>query len=360
MLLQSIDVSKDLLAKGDDDAWRQHVEALLHWNVLTPVLVSLDGIDAGDLREEVILKRLRQLFHRPLFGVYNALPQYHEDTVISMLDSGVANFVFDERAICLQDNVSGVVDIQQSLSSLPRSRLGLRINDVETMDQKITKWRDYIAHFFIVMHESDGEALAEKTARLLKLLKEPNASIERNQCLGLVYSNTASITAAFVEKRGIYWSRSRQSLWRKGDSSGMVQHLLDCRLDCDRDALKMRVIQAGEPPAFCHLCSYSCWGHCNGGAFSEPAGLQHLQQTLLERKQRAPPGSYTKRLFEDRRLLEQKLLEEAQELIEAETPDDIASEASDLMYFLMVRCVQAGVNVRDIEAYLDLRAKKVR
>lgn len=183
---------------------------------------------------------------------------------------------------------------------------------------------------------------------------------ERNQCLGLVYSNTASITAAFLEKRGIYWSRSRQSLWRKGDSSGMVQHLFDFRLDCDRDALKMRVIQAGEPPAFCHLCSYSCWGHCNGGTFSEPAGLQHLQQTLLERKQRAPPGSYTKRLFEDRRLLEQKLLEEAQELIEAESPDDIASEASDLMYFLMVRCVQAGVNVRDIEAYLDLRAKKVR
>lgn len=156
MLLQSIDVSKDLLAKGDDDAWRQHVEALLHWNVLTPVLVSLDGIDAGDIRDEVILKRLRQLFHRPLFGVYNALPQYHEDTVISMLDSGVANFVFDERAICLQDNVSGVVDIQQSLSSLPRSRLGLRIDDVETIDQKITKWRDYVAHFFIVYVHADN------------------------------------------------------------------------------------------------------------------------------------------------------------------------------------------------------------
>lgn len=150
MLLQVIDVAKDILAKGDSDAWSQLVDALLHWNVLTPVLISLDGIDAGDLRNEVISKRVRQLFHRPLFGVYNALPQYHEDTVISMLDNGVANLIFNERAICLQDNVGGIIDIQQSLSSLPRSRLGLRIDDTETTDQKITKWRDYIAHFFIV------------------------------------------------------------------------------------------------------------------------------------------------------------------------------------------------------------------
>lgn len=132
----------------------------------------------------------------------------------------------------------------------------------------------------------------------------------------------------------------------------MRQHLLEIRLDCDRDAIQMRVVQGGHPPAFCHLLRYSCW--------ESESGLTHLEHTLQDRLLQAPPGSYTKRLFEDSTLLRNKLLEEAQELAEAETKEDIASEAADVLYFAMVKCVAAQVSLQDVEEYLDLRAKKVR
>lgn len=174
---------------------------------------------------------------------------------------------------------------------------------------------------------------------------------ENNVTLGLVYSNAESIRAAFLERRGIYWSRSRQSLWRKGDTSGMEQILLKVQTDCDRDALKFTTIQNGNPPAFCHLLTRSCWG--------PESGFVKLQRTLQERKTNAPPGSYTKRLFDDETLLRKKLLEEAQELIEAKEKDHIASEAADVMYFMLTRCVAAGVTLSDIEAQLDKRSLKV-
>lgn len=174
---------------------------------------------------------------------------------------------------------------------------------------------------------------------------------EHNACLGLVYSNKESIRRAILEKKGIYWSRSRNSLWRKGDTSGMGQDLLQVRYDCDRDAIRMKVIQKGNPPAFCHLLSRNCWGH--------EQGLGKLQRMLEERKASAPEGSYTKRLFNDEDLLRKKLLEEVQELVEAREKDHIAAEAADVMYFLMTRCVSAGVKLADIEKHLDLRSYKI-
>jgi phosphoribosyl-ATP pyrophosphohydrolase / phosphoribosyl-AMP cyclohydrolase / histidinol dehydrogenase len=71
-------------------------------------------------------------------------------------------------------------------------------------------------------------------------------------------------------------------------------------------------------------------------------------------------GSYTKRLFDDPTLLRNKLLEEAQELAEAEEPDHVAAEAADLLYFALVRCAKAGVSIADVEAHLDRRTLKVR
>jgi len=174
---------------------------------------------------------------------------------------------------------------------------------------------------------------------------------EHGVSLGLVYSNDVSIRAAVHEKKGIYWSRSRGGLWRKGDSSGMHQELLSVSLDCDGDALRFTVIQHGTPPSFCHLMTRTCWGDVHG--------LQHLQSILQARLVSAPAGSYTHRLFTDETLLLKKLVEEAQELAEAKTHDEVAGEAADLMYFLMTRCVAAGVSLRDIEKKLDYRSLKV-
>jgi phosphoribosyl-ATP pyrophosphohydrolase len=146
--------------------------------------------------------------------------------------------------------------------------------------------------------------------------------------LGLVYSSKESVVEAVKSGRGVYYSRSRNGLWRKGDTSGSYQVLESIRLDCDADALLFRVRQMGAIPAFCHLNTRTCWG--------DEGGITALERTLAARKIDAPPGSYTKRLFDDHELLRNKLLEEAQELAEAEEPDHVAAEAADLLYFAFV------------------------
>jgi len=173
--------------------------------------------------------------------------------------------------------------------------------------------------------------------------------------LGLVYSNSESIVASLECGRGVYWSRSRNSLWRKGDTSGAIQELISISFDCDADALCFKVRQLGQPASFCHKGSRTCWGN--------DSGIPPLVRLLEERKREAPVGSYTKRLFEDHALLRNKLLEEAQEVVEAVTEQDpvhVAEEVADLLYFLMTACVAGGASLEDACQQLDMRARKVK
>jgi phosphoribosyl-ATP pyrophosphohydrolase/phosphoribosyl-AMP cyclohydrolase len=170
------------------------------------------------------------------------------------------------------------------------------------------------------------------------------------RALGLVYSNLESLRDAIVEGRGTYWSRSRNQLWVKGLTSGATQKLLGVSLDCDRDALRFVVEQA--KPGFCHENTWTCWG--------ASSGLHALEQTTWGRKEDAPEGSYTRRLFEESGLLGAKLIEEAGELSEAVTQEDVAHEAADVMYFALVAMAKAGVTLADVEAVLDERALKVK
>eukprot|EP00518_Triparma_eleuthera_P015646 CAMPEP_0197553374 /NCGR_PEP_ID=MMETSP1320-20131121/8757_1 /TAXON_ID=91990 /ORGANISM="Bolidomonas sp., Strain RCC2347" /LENGTH=399 /DNA_ID=CAMNT_0043114119 /DNA_START=32 /DNA_END=1228 /DNA_ORIENTATION=- len=157
--------------------------------------------------------------------------------------------------------------------------------------------------------------------------------------LGLVYSSRESVVAALEAGKGVYYSRSRGGLWRKGDTSGHYQTLHRIDTDCDGDALRFTVTQHGSRPAFCHLNTLTCWG--------EPVGTQHLEEVLRDRLVNAPEGSYTKRLFDDETLLRNKLVEEAQELSEATSPRHVAEELADVLYFALVRAVKAGVGMDD-------------
>jgi phosphoribosyl-ATP pyrophosphohydrolase/phosphoribosyl-AMP cyclohydrolase/histidinol dehydrogenase len=158
--------------------------------------------------------------------------------------------------------------------------------------------------------------------------------------------------AALECGRGVYYSRSRNGLWRKGDTSGHYQTLHRIDVDCDGDALRFTVTQRGDDvAAFCHLNTLTCWG--------EPRGIRHLEQTLKQRLKDAPEGSYTKRLFDDEQLLRDKLVEEAQELSEAADPQEVAGELADVLYFAMVRAAKAGVSIDDAVVELDKRARKV-
>jgi phosphoribosyl-ATP pyrophosphohydrolase/phosphoribosyl-AMP cyclohydrolase/histidinol dehydrogenase len=166
--------------------------------------------------------------------------------------------------------------------------------------------------------------------------------------LGLVYSSRQSIVESILSGKGVYHSR-RHGLWRKGDTSGATQDVIRINLDCDTDSLEFSVIQNGA--GFCHLNRPSCFGELNG--------LPALESTLKSRLDSAPEGSYTSRLFNDPGLLRSKIMEEADELCSAETREQVASEAADLLYFTLTRCVAAGVSLVDIERNLDAKARKV-
>ena len=172
---------------------------------------------------------------------------------------------------------------------------------------------------------------------------------ERGVALGLVWSSKESILEALSTGAGVYQSRKR-GLWYKGASSGDTQELISIGFDCDKDCLIFRVRQKGR--GFCHLGTASCWGPYNG--------LSRLEKTLLDRKRDAPEGSYTARLFNDPNLVAAKIKEEADELCEATSKEDIAAEAADLIYFALTRCIAANVGLEDIEKNLDLKRLKVK
>ena len=190
-------------------------------------------------------------------------------------------------------------------------------------------------------------------------------SNERGICLGLVYSSEDSVHKAIQSGAGVYYSRSHKGLWVKGATSGDTQELIAIGWDCDADALQFTVKQRGtgrldirvarllvtDPSSgFCHLQTATCFGRYSG--------LSRLEHTLQARKAAAPAKSYTARLFNDPKLLQAKIIEEANELCEASNREDIAAEAADLLYFALAKCVAADVDLAAVERNLDLKSMK--
>ncbi|KAI0903831.1 histidinol dehydrogenase [Ustulina deusta] len=190
-------------------------------------------------------------------------------------------------------------------------------------------------------------SMSWKTDRPDKLLPTVVCD-ERGIALGLVYSSEESVAESLRTQTGVYQSRKR-GLWYKGASSGDTQELVRISMDCDNDALKFVVRQTGR---FCHLEQFGCFG--------ELKGVSKLEQTLISRKKSAPERSYTKRLFSDEKLLRAKIMEEAEELCNAKTPDEVAFEAADLIYFALTKAIGAGVSLADIEKNLDSKSLKVK
>ena len=176
--------------------------------------------------------------------------------------------------------------------------------------------------------------------------------------LTLAYMNRESLSISMAEGRTCFWSRSRQELWRKGETSGNVQHIVDIIADCDRDALVVTVSKEG--PA-CHLGTDSCFNDKvylapDQGA---PFSVEGLYTLLQGRREQLPEGSYTTYLFQkglDKIL--KKVGEESTEVIIAGKAGDKAEtiyEIADLMYHVMVLMVELGISVDDVMAELASR-----
>jgi phosphoribosyl-AMP cyclohydrolase / phosphoribosyl-ATP pyrophosphohydrolase len=172
------------------------------------------------------------------------------------------------------------------------------------------------------------------------------------EVLMLAHATREALERTLAEGVMCYWSRSRGELWRKGDTSGNVQHLVSLHADCDADAILALVLPAG--PA-CHTGEWTCFG-------ALPT-LPALASTIERRAAAATaaagtPPSYTQRLLGDANLRLKKLGEEAVELAlacERGETERVAEEAADLLYHILVACRAAGSTVEDVLAALDAR-----
>lgn len=181
---------------------------------------------------------------------------------------------------------------------------------------------------------------------------------DTGRVLTLAYMNRESLEISMREGRTCFWSRSRQQLWRKGETSGNYQDILDITADCDRDALTVRVKKAG--PA-CHLGNDSCFENkvYVSSETHEAFSLDSLYELIKGRKTEKKEGSYTTYLFEkglDKIL--KKVGEECTEVIIAAKGGDRAEtiyEVADLAYHVMVMMVEQGISNADILSELKSR-----
>ena len=182
---------------------------------------------------------------------------------------------------------------------------------------------------------------------------------DTKEVLTLAYMNEESLKITLEEKRTCFWSRSRGELWRKGETSGNVQHVVSVTADCDKDALVVRVKKDG--PA-CHTGAESCFfNDLYVGEESENTrfSLKGLYDLLLQRKEERPQGSYTTYLFEkglDKIL--KKVGEECTEVIIAGKADDKKEtiyELADLTYHALVLMAQMGITVEEVRDELASR-----
>lgn len=297
--------------------------------------VALTGqalVDADELSKQDILsfiKSFNTTFNSISLKINDSTKFTNED-LIELLNNGItALFIIDNNTYASE--VGNSINISKerlitstSLKIIPASQLTAETFYNELLSQLKTDRKDDLYTTLVV---------------------DTN---ERS--LGLVYSSKESIKLAIEKSQGVYYSRSRKGIWIKGETSGNRQILKQISIDCDGDALQFVVEQVND--AFCHLNTNTCFGDYQ-------YGLLELQKVLSQRLVDAEVGSYTKRLFNDDELLNAKIKEEAEELTEAQTKDEVAWEAADLFYFAMTKLVSKGVTLKDVETNLKLKHLKV-
>ncbi len=175
-----------------------------------------------------------------------------------------------------------------------------------------------------------------------------------NNVLMLGYMNEDAYEQTLKTGKVTFWSRSRQCLWTKGETSGNFLNLVSIKSDCDNDTLLVRVNPVG--PA-CHLGTDTCWGEKN--ETNPLLFLTELQDFINKRHEEMPEGSYTTSLFKDGlNRMAQKVGEEALEtVIEATngTNERLIYEASDMFYHLIVLLTSKGLRIEDIAKELQVR-----
>jgi phosphoribosyl-ATP pyrophosphohydrolase/phosphoribosyl-AMP cyclohydrolase len=161
------------------------------------------------------------------------------------------------------------------------------------------------------------------------------------------FADREAVGESFRRGNLCFHSRTRNRLWMKGEHSGNTLRLLSMRADCDRDAILAVVDPAGP---VCHTGAWSCFGT------NRRYTWEYLQGLIAERFKNPVPGSYTATL--DDELVREKVMEEAEELCEAKTREELVWEAADLIYFATALMTRGGITVAEVLGELDRRHRK--
>jgi phosphoribosyl-ATP pyrophosphohydrolase/phosphoribosyl-AMP cyclohydrolase len=177
------------------------------------------------------------------------------------------------------------------------------------------------------------------------------------EVLTLAYANEESLRLTVETGELHFYSRSREEIWRKGETSGNVLRLHQLRYDCDGDAIVALVEPTG--PA-CHTGERTCFYRAIGGEpeLAPSEALAALERTLRGRAAERPEGSYTVKLLDDSKLIGEKVEEEAEEVVRAareESDERVAEEAADLLYHLSVLLASRDVPQRAVMEVLNGR-----
>jgi phosphoribosyl-ATP pyrophosphohydrolase/phosphoribosyl-AMP cyclohydrolase len=172
-----------------------------------------------------------------------------------------------------------------------------------------------------------------------------------NKVLMLGYMNEEALERTLTENRVTFFSRSKQRLWTKGETSGNHLTVKEILTDCDGDTILIKAIPNGP---VCHTGSDTCFNESN-----KDWSLQSLEQVIQDRKQNPGTGSYTNKLFDEGlNRIAQKVGEEAVELVIASKDNNqeaFTKEAADLIYHTLVLLCMKGVTIDDVVEVLEMR-----
>lgn len=207
-----------------------------------------------------------------------------------------------------------------------------------------------------------GERITASDARTLDfgkgdgLLPAVIQDADGGAVLMVGYMNAEALAETFARSRVVFFSRTKQRLWMKGETSGHVLDLVEIRTDCDRDAL---LVTARPNGPVCHVGTATCFGNDPAAAASALGFLSKLEGVIEQRVAENPEGSYTARLFaKGPKRIAQKVGEEGLEVAlaaVAETDDKVISESADLLYHLLVLLKSRGITLAHVVAELESR-----
>lgn len=283
--------------------------------------------DLPNFIEEVFIKRNWDLF-------LSLVIEIDKEQLIELIDKEIINQISHKIDFYVQ-----IAEYNNELKSLLK-KYGIEIFYPD-YDQKVINLNNYINYESIDNLLLKTLDFKKQNGLIPTIVQDLN-----NTVLMLAYSSEDSLKRTISTRRATYFSRSRNTIWIKGEQSGNIQLVRKIYYDCDNDALLFQVDQSGVA---CHTGSYSC--------FQTPRfSISYLYEIIAQRIQNAKiTESYTKQLSEDYQLLISKIKEESQEVINYSDRDNLIWEIADLTYFILV--LMATQKIRPNEIMNELRRR---